>query len=90
MERYTYVTTSGRYGHRAGADRSKTDEGPTDPLPPKRTGSWLWEMIGSAAADGLLFWFWRGQEVGPLSLTVGMAAVGTVPKKRGRPPKIRP
>ena len=50
MPTYQYVTTSGRYGK----------NGVSDPVRPE--GELSWELVGSSAADGLLFWFWRAEK----------------------------
>lgn len=58
MSEVQFVTTCGRYGQRqmTGAD---------DPEPPKLEAGWTFSMAGAAAADGILFWFWRCEKEDP-------------------------
>lgn len=49
--RREYTTTVGYYS----ADPVRFD----DPVEPKGDDGWRWRMVGAAATDGLLFWFWE-------------------------------
>ena len=50
----SYKTTIGRYGSVGGHPASSQD-----PTPPALEGDYAFTMVGAAAADGMLFWFWR-------------------------------
>jgi hypothetical protein len=51
--KYEYKTTEGTVGGRSAAGGYEDTD---DPLEPDGEG---WEMIGSAADAGYLYWFWR-------------------------------
>ncbi len=61
MSEIHYVTTSGRYGLQAGHATAIND-----PVPPNLEEGWTFSMAGSAAADGLIFWFWRCEKLDPV------------------------
>ena len=53
MSEITYQTTTGRYGAAK----------PSDPIAPNPGENYLVSLESSAAADGILFWFWRLEKV---------------------------
>ena len=52
-------TTTGEYRHKR-LEGGGYEATASDPVEPTRGGPW--RMTGSAAADGLLFWFWESYE----------------------------
>ena len=53
MSEIKYVTTTGNFGSLGGAPIK-----PSNPVVPTVDEGWVVTMVGSAAADGMLFWFW--------------------------------
>lgn len=56
MKKYEYVTTTGIYEKNVTTQYRVRAGNPTQPETPGE-----WEMVGSAAADGCLFFFWRAE-----------------------------
>ena len=59
MSEVQYITTSGRYGF------SRETERLDNPVLPALEGDWVYTLAGSAATNGLLFWFWHCEKVAP-------------------------
>ncbi len=60
-----FKTTTGNYGSRGGLISPASD-----PVPPVLDEGWGYSLVGCAAADGVLFWFWKCQkpEVLPMEI----------------------
>jgi hypothetical protein len=70
MKEILHFTTTGRYGSHAGHPIPASD-----PAPPAMEEGWSITMIGSAAAEGILFWFWQCEKIEPMFPTEIVHAV---------------
>lgn len=70
MSEIKFVTTTGRYGYNPHGPNT-----PNDPEFPSDVEGWHVQMVGSAAADGILFWFWQCELPDPPPVEIVHSAV---------------
>ena len=67
MSEVKYITTTGRYGGISSTPAAKV----SNPIPPQfDEEGWVASLAGCAAADGVLFWFWRCEKPDPPAMEI--------------------